>query len=738
MRNLILGLLLATSAPALSAEPVQPLSLERLFANPPLLGTPPRALSIAPDGRHIAWLQPRSDDQMRYDLWVEEIATGQRRMAVDSLALSSGPANLSEAELMRRERARLASVRGLVEYHWAPDGAALLVPLDGDIWLAPLEGQPRRLTQTQATEIDAKLSPRGTHASFVRDQNLFVLDIAKGAERQMTTGGGGLVSYGVAEFVAQEEMHRMTGQWWAPDDQRIAIARVDESPVKVAVRAAIGATGTSVTEQRYPFAGTPNALVTLEIHSLDGAAPVKVDLGSNPDIYLGRVNWLNPGQLIVQRQSRDQKTLDLLLVDAATGQSKILFSETSATWTMLHDSLKPLADGKRFLWASERSGYRHVYLWDGSRLKPLTSGKWPIDEIIAVDEGQGTILFTGFRETPLEKALYRTRLSGGSIERLTEKGGWTESVSDKRGSALLLTSSTPTKPSAVTLARTDGGGLKVAHQVTAADYPYAASLAAHVPPRFGTLKSADGKTDLHYALSMPPGLKAGEKAPVFFAVYAGPGSQQVKHAFGSLLDQYLLQQGWAIFRVDGRGTPARGTAFEAPIYRKLGFPEVDDQIAGLNWLKAQPGIDADRVAVYGWSYGGYMVQRMLTKHPGAFTAGVSGAPVTDWHLYDTHYTERYMGNPTIDPAPYEAGDITKDAAALSDPLLMIHGLADDNVVFDHSARAIAAYQKQGKLFETMVYPGQTHGIRAPDMQQHLWRTILAFLQRTVKEKPATP
>lgn len=738
MRNLILGALLAAAVPALSAEPAQPLTLDRLFANPPLLGTPPRALSIAPDGRHIAWLQPREDDQLRFDLWVEEIATGERRMAVDSLALASAPARLSEAELMRRERARLASVRGLVEYHWSPDGGSLLVPLDGDVWLAPLEGAPRRLTQTEATEIDAKLSPKGTHASFVRDQNLFALDLATGAERQLTTGGGGLVSYGMAEFVAQEEMHRMTGQWWAPDDGRIAVARVDEGPVKVAVRAAIGSAGTIVTEQRYPFAGTPNALVSLEIHRLDGSAPVQVDLGADPDFYLARVNWLNPGQLIVQRQSRDQKRLDLLLVDAATGKSRILFSETSPTWVNLHDSLKPLADGKRFLWVSERSGYRHIYLWDGSRLKPVSRGDWPVDEILAVDEGKGTIFFSAFRETPLEKALYRTGLSGGAVERLTAEGGWTEAVSDRKGSALLLTGSTPQSPSSVILAITDGGPLKLARQVSSADFPYAASVGAHVAPRFGTLKSADGKTDLHYALTMPPGLKPGEKAPVFFAVYAGPASQQVRHAFGSLLDQYLLQQGWAIFRVDGRGTPSRGAAFEAPIYRKLGFPEVDDQIAALDWLKAQPGIDPDRVAVYGWSYGGYMVQRMLTTHPGAFAAGVSGAPVTDWRLYDTHYTERYLGNPSLDPAPYDAGDITRDAAALADPLLMIHGLADDNVVFDHSARAMAAYQKAGKPFETMVYPGQTHGIRAPEMQEHLWRTILAFLNRTVKEKPAKP
>ena len=743
MRNLFLSMLLAAATPLLAAQPAQPLSLDRLFANPPLLGTPPRALSIAPDGRHIAWLQPRPDDQLRFDLWVEEIASGKRRMAVDSLLLSGAPVKLSEAELMRRERARLASVRGLVEYQWAPDGASLLVPLDGDVWLAPLEGAPRRVTETEATELDARLSPKGTHASFVRDQNLFVVDLATGAERQLTTGGGGLISYGLAEFVAQEEMHRMTGQWWAPDDARIAIARVDESPVKVAVRAAIGASSTRVTEQRYPFAGTPNAIVTLEVHRLDGAPPVQVDLGAGlppgqPDIYLARVNWLNADQLVVQRQSRDQKTLDLLLVDAATGKARILFSETSPTWILLHDSLIPLADGKRFLWVSERTGFRHVYLWDGKRLQPITGGTWPVDEIIAVDEAKGSLLFTGFRETPLEKALYRASLSGGTPQRLTDEGGWTEAVSDKRGSALLLTGSTPAKPSTVTLATTDGGALKPAHAVTAADFPYAASLANHVAPRFGTLKAADGKTDLNYALSMPPGLKPGERAPVFFAVYGGPGSQQVKHSFGTMLDQYLLQQGWAVFRVDNRGTPARGRAFEAPIYRKLGFPEVDDQIAALKWLKGQPGIDPDRVAVYGWSYGGYMVQRMLTRHPGAFAAGVSGAPVTDWRLYDTHYTERYLGNPATDPAPYEAGDILQDSGALADPLLIIHGLADDNVVFDHTARAIAAYQKQGKLIETMVYPGQAHSIRAPELQQHLWRTILAFLDRTVKDKPGRP
>jgi dipeptidyl-peptidase-4 len=744
MRTLLLAALLSVAIPAHALAPADAvpakdaalpqdrapmLTLDRLFANPPLLGTPPRALTIAPDGRHIAWLQPRSDDQLRFDLWVEDVGTGKRRMAVDSLALSAAPADLSEAELMRRERARLASVRGIVEYQWSPDGKTLLVPLDGDIWLAPLSGKPRQITKTSVTEIDAKLSPRGRFASFVRDQNMFVVDLATGTERALTTSGGGAISYGVAEFVAQEEMDRTTGQWWAPDDARIAVARVDESDVKVAVRAAIGSNGTKVSEQRYPFAGTPNAKVTLEIHSLAGGAPVQVDLGGDSDVYVARVNWLNADELIVQRQTRDQKRLDLLLVDAATGATRTLFSETSDSWVNLHDSLKPLADGKRFLWASERTGHRHIWLWDGRALNQLTRGDWSVDQIKAVDEALGTILFTGFRESPLEKALYRVALAGGTPERLTDGGGWTEAVTDGRGTAMLLTESRPERPAVVRLATNDGRALKLRRTVSSTDFPYAAMLKDHVAPRFGTLKAADGTTDLHYALLLPPGLKPGARAPVFFEVYAGPGVQRVTKQFGSLTHQYLLQKGWAVFRVDNRGTPNRGTAFESVIHRKLGFPEVDDQMAGLAWLKAQPFVDPDRVAVYGWSYGGYMVQRLITEHPQAFAAGVSGAPVTDWTLYDTHYTERYLGNPATDKGPYTASDVTLKADRLARPMLIIHGLADDNVVFDHSAKMIAALQKAGKPFETMLYPGQTHAIRDPALATHMWKTIEAFLER---------
>lgn len=717
-----------------SAEPQ--LTLERLFADPPLGGTPPRALSVSPDGRTLAWLKPRADDRLRYDLWVEDVASGRRRMLVDSLRLSSGTAQLSEAELMRRERERLGSSRGIIEFRWSPDGRALVVPLDGDLWLAPLDGAARRLTATADTEIDPRISPGARWLSFVRGQDLMALDLKDGVERTLAHGGG-TVSYGVAEFVAQEEMDRKTGQWWSPDDRRIAVARVDEADVKLAVRAAIGADGTRMVEQRYPSAGTPNARVTLEIHDMTGGDPVQVDLGHDPDIYLARVDWLNASQLLVQRQSRDQKRLDVLLVDAATGKSRSVLAEKWDSWVDLTNSLRPLRDGRRFVWSSARSGQRHLYLVDDGRLSPITHGDWSVDELVAVNEKRGVLLFTGYKDGVLEKSLYEARLDGrGDAVRLTAPGGWSEAVSDGKGDHLLITRSDPETPPTISLAQVGDSGLRTLRRISEPGIPYDAFRAGHVTPRFGTVKAADGVTDLNYEIFVPKNLRAGTKAPVFFEVYGGPTSQRVKRGWDSLIHQYLLRQGWIIFMADNRGTPNRGRAFADPIYKRAGFPEVDDQMAALAWLKQQPEVDADRIAVYGWSYGGYMVQRLLTKHPGAFAAGVSGAPVTDWKLYDTHYTERYLGNPATDPAPYEASDVTRDAARLSDPLLIVHGLSDDNVVFDHSARMMAALQQAGKPFEAMVYPGQTHAINQPALQRHLWMTVLSFLDRTVRDKPA--
>lgn len=724
IRLLLLALFLAM--PAHAGEPIP---LERVFANPPLEGTTPRSLTIAPDGAHLAWLKPRESDALRYDLWLRDTVSGQERMLANSEALSPAPAQLSEAELMRRERLRIGGQRGIVGYQWAPDSRAVLVPLDGNIWLVPLEGAPRRLTNTPETEFDPKLSPKGRFLSFIKGQNLHILDLETGTARAITRDGGGTVSHGMAEFVADEEMGRRTGSWWSPDDKLIASTRIEERFVKVAVRAAIGADSTRVTEQRYPFAGTRNAMISLALHDPTAQTPpISVELGPEQDIYLARVKWLAPDRLVIVRQPRDQSRLELLDVDVTTGRTKPIATETSATWIDLHDTLHAVPGTRDLLWASERSDYRHIWrLHADGRQTQITSGDWPVDDLLAVDPGAGRIIFTGFRETPLEKAVYAAPLDGSSPPmRLSPDGHWAEAVADSQGRRLLITSQSPAQPPRIDLLDVTTGSRTAIAANPLSETPYAEFAADHVLPEYGTLPGADG-TPLHYQLLKPPGLRRGQKTPVFFEVYAGPGSQRVTRRWGTMLHQYLVRQGWTVFSVDGRGTPHRSTSFRDALHKKVGVTEVEDQMAGLAWLKSQTFVDSARVAVYGWSYGGYMALRLMTKHPDAFARGIAGAPVTDWTLYDTHYTERYLGNPATDMAPYTASDVTKDAAALARPLLIMHGLADDNVVFDHSARMIAALQKAGKPFQFMPYPGQTHSIPDPALRLHQWRTILDFL-----------
>ncbi len=707
------------------------LTLERLFQSPSLSGQTPRSLKISPDGRVATLLRNRADDKDRFDLWAVDTTTGQSRMLVDSLKLGSG-AEISEEEKMRRERLRIAGTKGITDYHWAPDARSILVPIDGDLYLANLNGTVRRLTETKQTELDAQVSEGGRHLSFVRDQNLFVLDVASGAERQLTTDGGSTLSWGVAEFVAQEEMGRHKGPWWSPDDRFLAVARVDESPVKVVTRAAIGAEGTRLYEQRYPVAGSANARVDLYVMSPDGSSRTKVDLGADPDIYLARVDWSKDGRtLFVQRQSRDQKRLELLRVDPATGKAAVLLTETSPTWINLHDNLKPLEDGS-LIWSSERSGFMHLYRWHGGRLRPLTTGAWEVNEVEGVDEKARRIYFTGTVQNPDEQHLYWVSYDRpGKPVRVTEPGWYNAAEMDEAGTRALVTRSNPNQPSQVYLA--DAAGSRVAwieENRVAGNHPYAPYLDSHVTPVFGTLPAADG-TPIPYKM-LSPKREPGKRYPVFVQVYAGPSGGQVLRNWVNPIQQYLVDRGWIVFSVDGRGTPRRGRKFADELYLKLGGVEVADQLAGLDWLKKQPFVDPEQVAVYGWSYGGYMVLKLLAAAPGAYAAGVSGAPVTRWELYDTHYTERYLGNPATDPKPYEAASALTGAEKIADSLLLIHGMADDNVVFENSTAIIAKLQETKRPFEMMVYPGVTHAVTGEGRQTHVWSTIERFLDRTVR------
>ncbi len=724
-----------------AAQEQEPLTLEAVYGSPDLSGSTPRALKLSPDGRYATYLKPRPDDRQRFDLWALDTATGEERMLVDSEKL--GGRAISEEEKMRRERMRLAGTRGIVTYDWGPDGRALLVPLDGDLWLAPLDGEPLRLTDTEASELDAKLSETGRYASFVRAGDLHVVETATGTERQLTEGASDTVSWGSAEFVAQEELDRSTGHWWSPDDRLLAVARVDESGVGVVQRLAIGAEGSTLTEQRYPRAGTDNALVELFVVRADGGGRVQVDLGADPDFYLARVNWSADGEtLFVQRLSRDQKRLDLLAVDPATGAARPVLSENATTFVNLPSSgfgqggeagLTPLEDGG-FLWLSERDGFMHLYRWQDGRLVQLTRGEWVVSGLAGVDEDAGIAHVLGNRETPLEQHLYAVRLDGsGTPQRLTEPGFWHTGTAGGAGTRLLLQRQSPVQPPQVYLADADGNRLRwLEENRIDADHPFAPYTHLLRAPEYGTIRAADGQ-QMHFEVLRPEG--AGP-FPVIFEVYGGPHVQRVARDWVSPADRWWVRQGYAIFRLDNRGSGNRGRAFEEPIHLALGEVEVADQLTGLAWLKDQPWVADDRIVATGWSYGGYMVLKLLQASPGAFAGGIAGAPVTQWDLYDTAYTERYLGDPRIDPAVYERADVLPRAADIADPLLVVHGMSDDNVVFDNSVRLFAALQNARVPFETAVYPGQAHGFQGEDTLIHRVLTMERFLQSVAP--PAEP
>lgn len=713
----------------------KPLTLERVFASPDLNGSAPRALKLSPDGKFVTLLRNRADEKERFDLWAMDTATGQWRMLVDSKKVGTGAA-LSEAEKMQRERARIGDQRGIVAYDWAPDGKSILVPLDGDLYLASLDGKVRRLTATEGSELNPVISPRGGYASFVRDQNLVVVDLASGREAKATTEGAGLVHFGEAEFVAQEEIGRTTGYWWSPDDKRIAVQRFDESPVGVVSRAAIGAEGTRVYDQRYPKAGTPNALVDLFVMNTDGSGRVKVDLGKETDIYLARVNWTPDGKtLLVQRQNRAQTVLDMLVVDPATGAARVLFSEKSGpkSWVNLSNAYRPLKDGS-LIWWSERDGHGHLYRFRDGKWTQLTKGAWEVAELVGVDEASGRVTFLGNKDGVLERHLYTVDLARpGTVTRITEPGWWHGATGNGAASRIILTRSSPTQPAQVML--TDAAGKRLAwvnENAVAGDHPYAPYLAGHRAKQFGTIKAADGTT-LNWEMITPP-LEPDKKYPVFFQHYGGPHSQQVSKAWGGALQQYIVDRGYIWFVLDNRGAANRGKAFEDHLYQAMGSVEVQDQLAGAAYLKSLDFVDAGRISTYGWSYGGYMTLKMLQAAPGTFAAGVAGAPVSKWELYDTHYTERYMGDPRKVPGAYKKSDTVQEAAKIADPLLLIHGMADDNVVLEHSTVMMAKMQAAAVPFEVMLYPGQTHRVAGPGISVHLWQTILDFLDRAAPAK----
>ncbi len=441
-----------------------------------------------------------------------------------------------------------------------------------------------------------------------------------------------------------------------------------------------------------------------------------------------------------QRLTRNQQRLDLVLVDALTLQETSLVSETSPVWVNLSDDLRFLKKQNSFIWSSERSGSNHLYLYDmtGRLRHALTQGEWNVDELLAVDESAGVVYLASNRDAIIERQIYTVRLDGrdaAAPQRISRGDGWHTAQFARESPHVALyvdTFADSRTPPQVSVNAPDGRRVAwIEANTLDAAHPYWPYHDRHAVPEFGRVRAEDGQ-DLQYSLMKPPGFDSTRRYPVFLNVYGGPTVQNVRRAWPGMIDEYMAQQGYVVFTLDNRGTARRSRAFQDPIRGRLGEIEVRDQLAGVHWLQSLPWIDAKRIGVFGWSYGGYMTLMLLAKGSDVLAAGAAVAPVTDWRLYDTGYTERYLGLPQSNARGYAESSVFSALDGLKSPLLLAHGMADDNVLFVNSTRLMSELQNRGVQFELMTYPGAKHGLSTPQMKRHVYTAIRDFFERRVK------
>ena len=696
----------------------------------------PVMFAFRPDDSLLTYLYGEDQSPTRR-LYALDTETGESRVIQASVESESQELSLEE-QLLRQRQRQLG--QGIVRYSWAEDRDLILIPAQSGIYVKEGADSPARLvvSNEDGPVQNPTLSPDGSMIAFIRDAEVYVVPVEGGAPRQITFGARGTgKTHGLAEYIAQEEMHRLTGLWWSKDSQHIAFEEADEThiPVYRIMHQGKDETGPSAQEDHgYPFAGAENARVRLGVVPVEGGDPVWMNLGDDPDIYLARINWMPDGSLCVHVQNREQTRLDLLRFDETTGPERptTLLTESSEVWINLNDLFRPLADGS-FIWASERNGFNHLYLYDsgGDLPRQLTSGEWQVESIAGIDQKRGVIYFTGSKDGPTERHLYTVPIEGGEVERLTSEPG-THLVTLDHGFTKFVDifSDIRTSPTVTLRSLDDGSTL---HTIHAPDDPRVNTLGLS-PPELVSIDNRDGET-LHGAIYRPSSEEFGPGPyPTVIYVYGGPSAQMVNDHWSmtcSMRAQSLRSRGYLVFALDNHGSKGRGLAFEGAIRHNMGDVEVRDQVDGVRWLIAQGLADPDRVGVYGWSYGGYMTLMCLCRAPDVFRMGVAGAPVTHWDGYDTHYTERYMGTPDSNPDGYRVSSVMSHVENLRGALLIVHGLIDENVHFRHTARLINALIKARKPYDLHLYPDERHMPRSLADRIYMEERISDFFQRNL-------
>ncbi len=679
----------------------------------------------APDGKSFAFRQGRS--LMLYDPATRTSKELASTEAIDAAALAPPP---DEGPMdWQNRRARTGALE------WSADGTMLLYPSAGDVFLIHADtGKWEQVTKTPVPEIDPKLSPDGKTVLFRRGWDIYTVDVASRKETRLTRDGTPTLRNGGTDWVYPEELFLSTAFWWSPDSKSVAYLQFDMSGEPIIPHADLLKVRAVYEPERYPQAGEHNANVHLGVVSVSGGPTRWLNAGDTRDAHLlARAGWMpNSRAVYVVRTNRVQNRLEMLAIDVESGAVSTVFKESDPYWINLPSTdVRFLADGKRFLWTSERDGYRHIYLYsnDGRDVRQLTKGAWEVTGIEAVDETAGRLFYSSTEPSPLERHLYSINLSGRDKHALEPEPGVHAISTGPTGAYYLDTFSSLAAPSRITLHSGDGKELGVYREADRTQIDQYEIL----PTEIVKFKAADGTTDLYGRLIKPAGFQPGKKYPVVVTVYGGPGvGLPVRNSWqGINVDQVLAHKGYVIWQCDNRGGMGRGHAFETAVYHKLGVSELADQVAGVQYLISLGFADPQRIGIHGWSYGGFMTVNAMLNAPDVFRAGFAGAPVTSWMNYDTIYTERYMGLPSENPDGYRDTALPPKAKDLRGRLMLVHNFEDDNVLFQNSLQMTNALQLAGKQFEYMLYPQKSHGVTGPAARQ-MNGMMIEFFDRSLK------
>ncbi|SDM36595.1 dipeptidyl-peptidase-4 [Lentzea albidocapillata subsp. violacea] len=661
----------------------------------------PRTFAVSADGARVFFLRPATATSRANGLWELNTTTGVERLLADPATLLSDPEDLPAEEKARRERTR-ESGAGIVGYALSRDASVASFALSGRLFVADLVGGTARELPTRGGVVDPRVDPTGRRVAYVTNGTLRVVELSSGEDYAVAEPDGEDVTFGLAEFIAAEEMSRYRGYWWEPNGDRLIAARVNNAPVQRWYIADPANPGTAATEIAYPAAGTANATVSLHVVSLDTTfVPVLLEFD-----YLNDVHWSSGGAPLITTQTRDQRTRRIYTLSPETGAVTELAVETDPTWLEVSEGAPAWTpDGRLVRIVGEGDEYA---LRVGDEV--LTSG---LQVRRVLDIADASILVAASEaDDPTQVHVYSV---GGSVEKLSSEDGVHSAV--RGGDTVVLVSAT-----------LDWFGARARvgdHLIESwADTPV-----LQASPRMLTL----GERSIRAALLLPTGHVPGTRLPVLMDPYGGPHAQRVVSAQNAFLaSQWLADQGFAVLVADGRGTPGRGLAWERAIAFDFAGATLEDQVDALHAAAAlEPDLDLTRVAIRGWSYGGYLSALAVLRRPDVFHAGIAGAPVTDWRLYDTHYTERYLGHPDDKPEVYDSNSLIADADKLSRPLMIIHGLADDNVVAAHTLRLSSALLAAGRPHTVLPLSGVTHMTPQEQVAENLLLLQVEFLKQSL-------